>query len=64
VIQEAYVPGIPRRSVDELVKALGMAGISKSQVGRLRAEIDQRVRTFLERPLEGAGPIFGSTRPT
>jgi hypothetical protein len=40
-------------SVDELVKALGMGGISKSQVSRLGAEIDERVRTFLERPIEG-----------
>ena len=36
VIQEAYVHGISTRSVDELVKAMGMSGISKSQVSRLR----------------------------
>ena len=53
VIQEAYVQGISTRSVDELVKTLGMSGISKSQVSRLCAEIDERVRTFLERPIEG-----------
>jgi Transposase, Mutator family len=35
VIQEAYVQGISTRSVDELVKAMGMEGISKSQVSRL-----------------------------
>jgi putative transposase len=58
VIQEAYVQGISTRSVDELVKALGMAGISKSQVSRLCAEIDERVRTFLERPLEGDWPYL------
>ena len=50
VIQEAYVQGISTRSVDELVKAMGMTGISKSQVSRLCAEIDERVRTFLDRP--------------
>ena len=44
VIQEAYVQGISTRSVDELVKALGMAGISKSQASRLCAEIDERVQ--------------------
>ena len=34
VIQEAYVQGISTRSVDDLVKAMGMSGISKSQVSR------------------------------
>ena len=58
VIQEAYVQGVSTRSVDDLVKALGMAGISKSQVSRLCAEIDERVRTFLERPIEGDWPYL------
>jgi transposase-like protein len=58
VIQEAYVQGISTRSVDELVKALGMTGISRSQVSRLCAEIDERVRTFLERPIEGDWPYL------
>jgi len=58
VIQEAYVQGVSTRSVDELVKALGMAGISKGQVSRLCAEIDERVRTFLERPIEGDWPYL------
>ena len=44
VIQEAYVQGISTRSVDEPVKAMGMNGISKSQVSRLCQEIDERVR--------------------
>ena len=42
VIQEAYIQGISTRSVDELVKAMGMSGISKSQVRRLCEDIDQR----------------------
>jgi len=63
VIQEAYVQGISTRSVDELVKALGMAGISKSQVSRLCAEIDERVRTFLERPIEGLPGLVGERGP-
>ncbi len=46
------------RSVDELVKAMGMTGISKSQVSRLCAEIDERVNAFLERPIEGAWPFL------
>src|SRR5262252_7560494 len=58
VIQEAYVQGISTRSVDELVKALGMTGISKSQVSRLCEEIDERVNAFLERPLEGDWPYL------
>jgi transposase-like protein len=56
VIQEAYVQGISTRSVDSLVKALGMSGVSKSQVSRLCAEIDERVQAFLGRPLEGRYP--------
>lgn len=56
VIQEAYIQGISTRSVDDLVKAMGMTGISKSQVSRLCAEIDGKVATFLDRPLEGDWP--------
>jgi putative transposase len=56
VIQEAYVHGVSTRSVDDLVKAMGMTGISKSQVSRLCEEIDDRVGTFLERPIEGDWP--------
>jgi hypothetical protein len=54
VIQEAYVQGISTRSVDDLVKAMGMSGISKSQVSRLCEEIDGKVKAFLNRPLEGS----------
>src|SRR6195952_4304676 len=56
VIQEAYIQGISTRSVDDLVKAMGMSGISKSQVSRLCGEIDGRVKAFLERPIEGDWP--------
>ena len=58
VIQEAYVHGVSTRSVDELVKAMGMSGISKSQVSRLCAEIDERVNAFLTRPIEGDWPYL------
>src|SRR4051812_27272590 len=58
VIQEAYIQGISTRSVDDLVKALGMTGISKSQVSRLCAEIDERVNAFLSRPIEGEWPYL------
>jgi transposase-like protein len=56
VIQEAYIQGISTRSVDDLVKALGLDGISKSQVSRLCGEIDERVNAFLSRPIEGEWP--------
>ena len=58
VIQEAYVHGVSTRSVDDLVKAMGMSGISKSEVSRLCGEIDGRVRQFLDRPIEGTWPYL------
>jgi putative transposase len=58
VVQEAYVHGVSTRSVDDLVKAMGMTGISKSQVSRLCAEIDDKVKTFLGRPIEGDWPYL------
>jgi putative transposase len=58
VIQEAYIQGVSTRSVDELVRAMGMTGISKSQVSRLCGEIDDKVAAFLNRPLEGEWPYL------
>jgi putative transposase len=58
VIQEAYIQGVSTRSVDALVQAMGMSGISKSQVSRLCGEIDERVNAFLARPLEGDWPYL------
>ena len=58
VVQEAYIQGVSTRSVDDLVKAMGMTGISKSQVSRLCAEIDDKVKAFLDRPLEGDWPYL------
>jgi putative transposase len=58
VIQEAYIHGVSTRAVDDLVKALGMSGVSKSQVSRLCTEIDERVTAFLDRPLEGDWPYL------
>jgi putative transposase len=58
VIQEAYVHGVSTRSVDDLVKAMGGSGVSKSQVSRLCAEIDERVNAFLSRPIEGSWPYL------
>ncbi len=57
VVQEAYVHGVSTRKVDELVKALGMGGISKSRVSKLCEELDEEVERFRNRPLdEGAYP--------
>ena len=64
VIQEAYVQGLSTRSVDDLVKAMGMTGVSKSQVSRLCGEIDERVDAFRTAPLKASGPTCGSMPPT
>ncbi|WP_246781412.1 transposase, partial [Rhodoblastus sphagnicola] len=58
VIQEAYIQGVSTRSVDDLVKAMGMSGISKSRVSRLCEEIDGKVKAFLDRPIEGDWPYL------
>ncbi len=58
VIQEAHIQGVSTRSVDDLVRAMGMSGTSSSQVSRLCGEIDERVQGFLERPLEGDWPYL------
>jgi putative transposase len=56
VVQEAYLQGVSTRRVDDLVQALGMQGISKSQVSRLCAELDKEVERFRTRRLEGPYP--------
>jgi putative transposase len=53
VIQEAWIQGISTRKIDDLVQAMGMSGISKSQVSSLCQEIDERVKSFLNRPIAG-----------
>ncbi len=55
VIQQAYVEDVSTRRVDDLVKALGCEGISKSQVSRICQELDVVVNGFMGRPLDG-GP--------
>jgi len=52
VIQEAWIGGVSTRRVEELVQAMGLSGISKSQVSKLCKDIDERVN-FLQRPIEG-----------
>jgi putative transposase len=56
VVQEAYVQGVSTRRVDNLVQALGMTGISESQVSRRCEELDAEVERFRTRRLEGPYP--------
>jgi putative transposase len=56
VVQEAYIQGVSTRRVDELVRALGLEGISKSQVSRVCREPDAEVERFRARKLEGPYP--------
>ena len=58
VIQEAWIGGVSTRRVDDLVQAMGLGGIGKSTVSKLCKEIDERVNSFLERPLEGDWPYL------
>jgi transposase-like protein len=58
VVQEAWINGVSTRKVDALVQSLGMTGISKSQVSELCRGIDERVDSFLGRPLEGEWPYL------
>src|SRR5215211_6831766 len=58
VIQEAYIHGVSTRAVDDLVRAMGGSGVSKSEVSRLVEEIDGRVNAFLARPIEGEWPYL------
>ena len=53
VVQEAYVHGVSTRKVDDLIKALGVDGMSKSEVSRICGELDTIVAAFRTRPLTG-----------
>ncbi|ASY61055.1 Mobile element protein (plasmid) [Sinorhizobium sp. CCBAU 05631] len=59
-IQEAYIQGISTRSVDDLVKAMGMSGISKSQISRACEEIDGKVKAFPSDRSRATGHTSGS----
>jgi transposase-like protein len=58
VIADAYLAGVSTRRVDKLVRTLGIEGISKSQVSRLAASLDEIVEAFRSRPLEGPYPFL------
>ena len=53
VIHEAWINGVPTRKVDELVRAVGVNGISKSSVSKLCKDMEERVNALLKRPLAG-----------
>ena len=57
VIADCYLAGISTRRMDKLVKTLGIHSLSKSQVSRMAAELDEHVDQFRHRPLEDAGPF-------
>ncbi len=62
VVQEAYVHGVSTRKVDDLVRALGIEGISRSVVSRICAALDERMEAFRNRPLTGSTHTCGSMR--
>ena len=55
VVCQAYVEGVSTRRVDDLVRAMGIDGMPKSQVSELAKHLDQKVTEFRNRPLD-AGP--------
>ena len=57
VIQEAWIGGVSTWRVDELVQAMGLSGISKSQVSKLCKDIDERVNAFLDRLVDAASRV-------
>ena len=58
VIKETWIGGVSTRKVDDLVQAMGLAGVSKSTVSNLCRDIDERMHEFLDRPLAGEWPYL------
>ncbi|WP_040158461.1 IS256 family transposase [Mobilicoccus massiliensis] len=57
VVADCYLAGVSTRRMDKLVKTLGIDSLSKSQVSRMAAELDEHVEEFRHRPLDAAGPF-------
>src|SRR5690554_5908267 len=57
VIADCYLAGVSTRRMDKLVKTLGIHALSKSQVSRMAAELDEHVNQFRHRSLSEAGPF-------
>ncbi|GGK73868.1 IS256 family transposase [Ornithinimicrobium pekingense] len=58
VVATCYLLGVSTRRMDKLVTALGITGLSKSQVSTMAAELDEHVESFRTRPLEGGPYTF------
>ena len=57
VVADRYLAGVSTRRMDKLVKTLGIDSLSKSQVSRMAADLDEHVEQFRHRPLDTAGPF-------
>lgn len=57
VVADCYLAGVSTRRMDKLVKTLGIDSLSKSQVSRMAADLDEHVEQFRHRPLDTAGPF-------
>src|SRR5689334_18233204 len=57
VVADCYLAGVSTRRMDKLVKTLGIDGLSKSQVSRMAADLDEQVDAFRHRPLDESGPF-------
>ena len=57
VIADCYLAGVSTRRMDKLVKTLGINALSKSQVSRMAADLDEQVEAFRHRPLDESGPF-------
>jgi len=57
VVADCYLAGVSTRRMDKLVKTLGIHAMSKSQVSRMAAELDDHVNQFRHRPLDATGPF-------
>ena len=57
VVASCYLLGVSTRRMDKLVATLGITSLSKSQVSRMAADLDEQVTAFRTRPLDDAGPF-------
>ncbi|RRJ86520.1 IS256 family transposase [Gulosibacter macacae] len=55
VVATSYLLGVSTRRMDDLVKTIGITGLSKSQVSEMAKDLDEQVAAFRTRPLD-AGP--------
>lgn len=62
VVADCYLAGVSTRRMDKLVKTLGINSLSKSQVSRMAADLDEHVEQFRHRPLDTAGGVHVRSR--